>query len=51
MRKGVQLLTCLFETSVERLTWLNDALCVGEGIIDDKLRLKLAVFASRRPTA
>jgi hypothetical protein len=45
VRKGGQLLSCLFETSVERLAWLNDALCVVEGIIDDKLRLKLAVFA------
>ncbi|GAC1486409.1 MAG: hypothetical protein NVS1B1_01550 [Candidatus Limnocylindrales bacterium] len=44
-RKGGQLLSCLFETDAARLAWLNDALCVVEGVIDDKLRLRLKVFS------
>ncbi len=45
VRTGGQLLTCVFETDATRLTWLSDAVCVVEGVIDEKLRLHLTVFS------
>ncbi len=34
--KGQQLLRMLFETQAEKYLWLNTALCVVEGVIEDK---------------
>ena len=33
--KGRQLLTVIFETGDERYSWLNETICVFEGVIDD----------------
>lgn len=44
--KGGQLLWILFESDDERYLWLNDAVCVIEGVIDAQtLRIKFNVFA------
>lgn len=43
--KGGQLLWILFESEDERYLWLNDALCVIEGVIDAQtLRMKFKVY-------
>lgn len=45
-RKGGQLLWILFESDDERYLWLNDALCVIEGVIDAQtMRIKFNVYA------
>jgi len=45
-RKGGQLLSILFESQYEKYLWLNDELCVMEGVIDAQtMRMKFAVFA------
>lgn len=33
-RVGRQLLTVMFESEDDRYTWLNNAVCVGDGLID-----------------
>lgn len=44
--KGGQLLWILFESDDERYLWLNDALCVIEGLIDAQTsRIKFKVYA------
>jgi hypothetical protein len=45
-QKGGQLLWILFESADERYLWLNDALCVIEGVIDPEIgRMKFKVYA------
>jgi hypothetical protein len=45
-QKGGQLLWILFESADERYLWLNDALCVIEGVIDPQtMRIKFKVYA------
>ncbi|TMF68780.1 MAG: DUF3237 domain-containing protein [Chloroflexi bacterium] len=45
-RKGGQLLWILFESDDERYLWLNDAVCVIEGVIDAQtMRIKFNVYA------
>ncbi|MDQ6876444.1 MAG: DUF3237 domain-containing protein [Candidatus Dormibacteraeota bacterium] len=45
-QKGGQLLWILFESQDERYLWLNDALCVIEGVIDAQtLRMRFKVYA------
>lgn len=44
--KGGQLLWILFESDDEAYRWLNDALCVIEGVIDAKtMRMKFKVYS------
>lgn len=44
--KGGQLLWILFESDDQRYLWLNDSLCVIEGVIDAQtLRIKFNVYA------
>lgn len=44
--KGGQLLWILFESADDRYLWLNDALCVIEGVIDAQtMRIKFKVYA------
>ncbi len=35
-RKGRQVLMILFEAEAERYRWLNDAVCILEGVIDPR---------------
>jgi hypothetical protein len=45
-RKGGQLLSMLFESADERYLWLNDTVCVIEGVIDAQtMRMKFKVYA------
>lgn len=45
-QKGGQLLWILFESADERYLWLNDALCLIEGVIDAlTMRIKFKVYA------
>jgi hypothetical protein len=44
--KGGQLLSILFESADERYLWLNDAVCVIEGVIDAQaMRMNAKVYA------
>ena len=42
---GGQNLTVTFEAEDERLKWLNNVVCVGEGVIDaEKMRAYIGVY-------
>ncbi len=44
-RKGGQLLSIAFEAQDDKYRWLNDELCVIEGVIDSQtMRMKFNVF-------
>ncbi len=44
-QRGGQNLVVAFEAEEERYRWLNNVLCVGEGVIDpEKLRAKIRIY-------
>jgi len=45
-RRGHQVLVAMFEAEDERYQWLNDTLCIVEGVIDPKsLIMRASVYA------
>jgi hypothetical protein len=46
--QGRQLLSVIFEAEAEAYRWLNETLCVLEGLIDgERLRMRARVYACR----
>ena len=45
-RKGGQLIACWFESEAEGYSWLNDTVCVAEGVIDPAtMSMRLRVYS------